>query len=40
VNEEPPIQMAVTGHTYKCHIPPDELLEMQTAAEPVAPVEV
>ena len=28
------------GHTYKCHIPPDELLALQTAAEPTAPVEV
>ena len=25
------------GHTYKCHIPPDELLALQTAAEPAAP---
>jgi peptide/nickel transport system ATP-binding protein len=39
-NEEPPIQEAVTGHTYKCHIPADELLEMQSATEPVAPIEV
>jgi peptide/nickel transport system ATP-binding protein len=38
-NEEPPIQEAVTGHTYKCHIPADELLEMQSATEPVAPIE-
>ena len=35
VNQVPPVQEAVSGHTYNCHIPPDELLEMQTAAEPV-----
>ena len=36
VEQEPPIQEAVTGHTYKCHIPPEELLELQTATEPLA----
>jgi peptide/nickel transport system ATP-binding protein len=40
VNQEPPIQEAVTGHTYKCHIPADELLALQTAAKPAAPIEV
>ena len=40
MNEEPPIQEAVTGHTYKCHIPPDELLALQAASEPAAPIEV
>ena len=40
VEQEPPIQEAVTGHTYKCHIPPDELLQLQTATEPAAPIEV
>jgi len=40
VEQEPPIQEAVTGHTYKCHIPPDELLQLQTATEPIAPIEV
>jgi len=29
VEQEPPLQVAATGHTYKCHIPPDELLEAQ-----------
>ena len=38
--QEPPIQETGDGHTYKCHIPPDELLALQTAAEPTAPVEV
>ena len=40
VNQVPPLQEAVTGHTYMCHIPPDELLEMQTSAEPATPGEV
>jgi len=40
VEQEPPIQEAVTGHTYKCHIPPHELLQLQTATEPAAPIEV
>ena len=31
VQQEPPMQEAVTGHTYKCHIPPDELLAAQTS---------
>jgi peptide/nickel transport system ATP-binding protein len=39
VAQEPPIQEAVTGHTYKCHIPPDELLQLQTATEPAAAIE-
>jgi hypothetical protein len=29
VQVEPPLQEAAPGHTYKCHIPPDELLPMQ-----------
>ena len=29
--QEPPVQEAGDGHTYKCHIPPDELLALQTA---------
>ncbi len=33
VNQEPPLQEPVSGHTYKCHIPRDELLAAQTAAE-------
>ena len=40
VNQEPEVREAAEGHTYKCHIPPDELLELQTAAEPVAAPEV
>ncbi len=28
--QEPPLQEAVSGHTYKCHIPPNELLVLQT----------
>jgi peptide/nickel transport system ATP-binding protein len=28
--QEPPLQEATSGHTYKCHIPPDELLALQT----------
>jgi len=39
-NEVPPFQEAATGHTYMCHIPPDELLALQTATEPAAPIEV
>jgi peptide/nickel transport system ATP-binding protein len=39
VQQEPPIQEAVTGHTYKCHIPPDELLAAQLADRPASPVE-
>ena len=31
VQQEPPVQEAVDGHTYNCHIPPDELLRLQTA---------
>ncbi len=36
--QEPPFQEAASGHTYKCHIPPDELLRLQTveAEEPTA----
>jgi peptide/nickel transport system ATP-binding protein len=40
VNEVPPFQEAAEGHTYMCHIPPDELLRLQTAEEPAAPIEV
>jgi peptide/nickel transport system ATP-binding protein len=40
VNEVPSFQEATTGHTYMCHIPPDELLALQTATEPAAPIEV
>jgi peptide/nickel transport system ATP-binding protein len=32
VQQEPPAQQAATGHTYKCHIPPDELLQAQREA--------
>jgi peptide/nickel transport system ATP-binding protein len=39
VQQEPPLQEAVAGHTYTCHIPPDELLAAQTSGEPAAPVE-
>ena len=28
---------AGNGHTYKCHIPPDELLRLQTKGETPAP---
>jgi peptide/nickel transport system ATP-binding protein len=38
VQQEPPLQEAASGHTYKCHIPPDELLAAQTSGTPVAPV--
>ncbi len=34
--QEPPVQQGVTGHQYKCHIPPEELLQLQTAADGVA----
>ncbi|HET6496310.1 MAG TPA: ABC transporter ATP-binding protein [Thermoleophilia bacterium] len=37
--QEPPAQEAAPGHTYSCHIPPDELLALQTAKEPAAPIE-
>ncbi len=37
VNQEPPVQEAVSGHTYQCHIPPDELLRLQTMAPAEAP---
>jgi peptide/nickel transport system ATP-binding protein len=30
VNQEPPEQEASGGHIYACHIPPDELLKLQT----------
>ena len=38
VQEEPPCQEAASGHVYKCHIPPDELLAAQAASAPPAPV--
>ena len=38
--QEPPAQVASDGHTYNCHIPPDELLVLQTATEAAAPIEV
>jgi peptide/nickel transport system ATP-binding protein len=31
VQQEPPLQEPASGHTYKCHIPPDELLAAQLA---------
>jgi peptide/nickel transport system ATP-binding protein len=37
--QEPPAQEAAPGHTYNCHIPPDELLALQTVKEPAAPIE-
>jgi len=38
--QEPPIQETGDGHTYKCHIPPDELRRLQSADDPAAaPVE-
>ena len=37
--QEPPVQEAALGHTYNCHIPPDELLALQMAEEPAAPIE-
>jgi len=33
--QEPPAQVTGDGHTYKCHIPPDELLAAQLKGEPV-----
>ena len=38
VQQEPPAQQAADGHTYRCHIPPDELLAMQQQEQP-APVD-
>ena len=38
VEQEPPVQEAAPGHTYKCHIPPHELLAAQATAEPAAPI--
>ena len=32
--QEPPDMDAGDGHTYKCHIPPDELLALQQAGAP------
>ena len=32
--QEPPAMDAGDGHTYKCHIPPDELLALQRAGAP------
>ncbi len=32
--QEPPLQDAGDGHTYKCHIPPDELRALQLKGEP------
>jgi len=34
---EPPFQESPSGHRYKCHIPPDELLALQTADRGGAP---
>ena len=31
VQHDPPLQEPASGHTYKCHIPPDELLAAQLA---------
>jgi peptide/nickel transport system ATP-binding protein len=31
--QEPPMRESATGHSYKCHIPPDELLALQKAEE-------
>ena len=39
VQQEPPVQEAAPGHTYRCHIPPGELLAAQRAGQPVSPVE-
>ena len=30
----PPVQEAGDGHTYKCHIPPDELRALQAKDAP------
>ncbi len=38
-NEVPPFQEAADGHTYMCHIPPDELLAAQSAERPATPAE-
>jgi peptide/nickel transport system ATP-binding protein len=35
--QEPPIQKTGDGHTYKCHIPPDELLALQVKDEAPTP---
>jgi peptide/nickel transport system ATP-binding protein len=37
--QEPPLQEAGNGHTYKCHIRPDELLALQGTARPAVPRE-
>jgi peptide/nickel transport system ATP-binding protein len=37
VEQEPPLQEAATGHTYKCHIPPRELLAAQATTEAATP---
>ena len=37
VEQEPPLQAAATGHTYKCHIPPRELLAAQATTETATP---
>jgi peptide/nickel transport system ATP-binding protein len=34
VQQEPPAQPAADGHTYRCHIPPDELLALQRQEQP------
>ena len=34
--QEPPFQESASGHRYKCHIPPDELLAAQLADRPGA----
>ncbi|HSL96918.1 MAG TPA: ABC transporter ATP-binding protein [Thermoleophilia bacterium] len=34
--QEPPFQESASGHRYKCHIPPDELLAAQLADRPDA----
>jgi peptide/nickel transport system ATP-binding protein len=34
--QEPPVQESASGHSYKCHIPADELLALQTADQPAA----
>jgi len=35
-DQEPPFQESASGHRYKCHIPPDELLAAQLADRPDA----
>jgi peptide/nickel transport system ATP-binding protein len=37
VQQEPPMQEAVTGHIYKCHIPPAELLAAQSREPSATP---